>query len=622
MVKVWIYIVCIGLLFFTAQAQQNTEIKLKLAQSYEKGRDYENAIKLYEEVYAADSTNYTVFDALKRNYLLTKRYPQAIVLMNRMLAQTPSDLGLMSELGTVYLRNADDSIAYAMWNRAIALDSTHEVTYSVVAGAMVDARVFDRAIEMYKRGRIACHNPKLFIPDLASLYANTLKYTEATEEYLKLIDDSPAQLAFVQMRISMYTKTEDGLKAATSAAELAAKSKPDNVIYPQLLGWMYMEGKRYDKAFDVFKVIDQNTNSGGNEIFNFAERAFHDKAYEAASKAYQEVIRVKPKFRMIAQTKFGYARTLEELSGTGDTLKLFGNVDPFQQPDKPVTESQPQYSAAVSEYKSIVKEYANTEVAANSLIRIAAIMYDHDFNLDEAQSTLDALIKNYVQFTPLIADGKFLLGDVYIAKGDIDKAEETFNSLMELRPLTQIVRENAELRLGEIMYFRGKWKEALDQLGSIVPDITSNTTNDALTLQIFIQGNQEKNSAELMQYAKADLLKRQRKLSEALAAYQEVFQKDTTADMADEALMSMGDVFAQMQRFNDAVGTYERMTTDFDESINLDKAMMKTARVYELGLHDKTKAIAAYEQLLEKFPNSIYVSEARKRVRELRGDNI
>jgi outer membrane protein assembly factor BamD (BamD/ComL family) len=37
-------------------------------------------------------------------------------------------------------------------------------------------------------------------------------------------------------------------------------------------------------------------------------------------------------------------------------------------------------------------------------------------------------------------------------------------------------------------------------------------------------------------------------------------------------------------------------------------------------LKDKEKAIHAYEELLTLYPNSLLIEQARKRIRELRGD--
>jgi TolA-binding protein len=77
-----------------------------------------------------------------------------------------------------------------------------------------------------------------------------------------------------------------------------------------------------------------------------------------------------------------------------------------------------------------------------------------------------------------------------------------------------------------------------------------------------------------------------------------------------------------MGRFTESAAMYERLATDYPESIALDRALIQLGRVYAIGLKDVPKAIAAYQQLLEKYPNSIYVSAARKRVRELRGDSL
>ncbi|MBI5216503.1 MAG: tetratricopeptide repeat protein [Ignavibacteriae bacterium] len=623
MKTVWIYIFGFTFLFFTAHAQQkNIEVKLKLAQSYERSGDFEAAVRLYEEAYAKDSTNPTLFESLKRCYLQTKKYPEAITIINRRLYQTPNDLSLLCQLGTIHVRNAEDAKGFTVWERAILLDSTNEVTYSIVANSMMEVRLFEKAIETYKRGRRACNKDKLYITDLAYLYGSTLNYADATSEYLKLIQENPAQLGFVQSRMASYTNRADGRKAATESVEQITKTETENLAMSQLLAWLYMEGKQYDKAFDVYKLIDKKTNAGGREIFTFAERAFRDKSYMIASQAYQEVVSTFPKFLMVPQAKFGHARTLEELSATNDTLKLFGNVSPFQSEEKPATESEPQFTGVVLAYKRIVSEYPKTEIAARSLLRVASLMFERFFNLDEAQSTLNDFLKNYGQFIPLAVEAKLLLGDVTLAQGNLDKAEETLKSISDIRPVSPENKDKTNLRLAEIAYFRGQFKSAIEQLGTVMNDALSNTTNDALTLQIFMQENQEKNSAALREFAKADFLKRQRKLSEALAIYENIFKSDTESEMADEALMSIGDMYAQMRRFPEAVASYEQLATDYEESINLDKATMKTGQIYELGLKDKNKAIEAYQKLLEKFPNSILVSEARKRIRELRGDNI
>ena len=49
---------------------------------------------------------------------------------------------------------------------------------------------------------------------------------------------------------------------------------------------------------------------------------------------------------------------------------------------------------------------------------------------------------------------------------------------------------------------------------------------------------------------------------------------------------------------------------------------MRIGEVYESRLKDKKKAIEAYEAVLANYPASLFVEEARKRIRILRGDSI
>ena len=52
------------------------------------------------------------------------------------------------------------------------------------------------------------------------------------------------------------------------------------------------------------------------------------------------------------------------------------------------------------------------------------------------------------------------------------------------------------------------------------------------------------------------------------------------------------------------------------------KCVVLLARIQEEDVQDKAQAQTLYQQLLTKYPGSIYVAEARKRFRKLRGDAV
>jgi TolA-binding protein len=56
--------------------------------------------------------------------------------------------------------------------------------------------------------------------------------------------------------------------------------------------------------------------------------------------------------------------------------------------------------------------------------------------------------------------------------------------------------------------------------------------------------------------------------------------------------------------------------------ITADDALFKLAELYQYRFNDTTKAMELYEKLISEYPGSLYVVEARKRFREMRGDAV
>ncbi|MGH8500443.1 MAG: tetratricopeptide repeat protein [Methylococcales bacterium] len=176
--------------------------------------------------------------------------------------------------------------------------------------------------------------------------------------------------------------------------------------------------------------------------------------------------------------------------------------------------------------------------------------------------------------------------------------------------------------MAEIDFFRNKFEEAAERLLNITKNPNSDITNDALTLLVFLQENGKNPDPGIADFAKASFFIHQRKLSEAVGILASIVTKDPNTKIGDEIFMLEGDALTAMQRYGDAIGIYEKLISQYSESTLLDRAQMKIGYLYQAGIRDTLKAIAAYQTLLEKFPNSIYQSEARKRIRELRGDTI
>ncbi|MDE3059016.1 MAG: tetratricopeptide repeat protein, partial [Bacteroidota bacterium] len=126
----------------------------------------------------------------------------------------------------------------------------------------------------------------------------------------------------------------------------------------------------------------------------------------------------------------------------------------------------------------------------------------------------------------------------------------------------------------------------------------------------------------LRQYARAEFLVRQKKLNEVLGTLDDIIGTYSAAPLADDALVKKGEILVSLGEPDSALAAYRKLLADYPNSILRDKVEFRIAELYQNVFHNKEKAIQTYEQLLASYPQSLYISEARKRIRQLRGDTL
>ena len=84
----------------------------------------------------------------------------------------------------------------------------------------------------------------------------------------------------------------------------------------------------------------------------------------------------------------------------------------------------------------------------------------------------------------------------------------------------------------------------------------------------------------------------------------------------------LGNVCGKQGKYKEALEAYQRVVDAYGEDIYGDDALFKMAEIYQYNLKDIEKAKATYQEVLTKYPSSVYTVEARKRFRKLRGDVV
>ncbi len=618
---IWQTALCLCLIAGAVKAQDaDLATKLRLAQSFEQAGEWDRAAALYESLLETNPQSFVILDGLRRSYTELKQYDKAMNLIWGQLATRPLDENLLATLGGLYDLAGQPQKADSVWHVIIRKDIKNANLYRLVAAQLIDHRQYDKAIAIYQEGRSATGNNNLFVEELASLFAALHQYESATSEYVKIVRASPQQLNYVEARLASFTGSGEGRRAALAVIENQVSKSPDEVPLHSLIAWLHMEGKEFDAALDQYRVIDRLTKSKGVELFQFGQRAAQEHAYRVAAKAFEEVVGGTPGSGILPYARLGYARAIEELSNANDTTAAFsGGVPAVVERGQTVLETQPTHQKALGLYESLIAEYPNTEIAMQALFRIGTIRVRRFFDLNGAAAALEK-VKGMPFNADLSTEAAFTLAEVQTARNDLRRAEDEYSRLLNVAPANY--RDRALFRLAELNYYQARFDSAASLLQRISTNVNNDLTNDALQLLYFIQENRPAGDKALTDFAQADLLMRQRRYSEALALFQNVAARYPESSLVDDATMRIGELQVLLNHAEDALITFRKVANDMPTSILRDRAQMRIAELYERNLKDKQKAIEAYEQLLVSFPNSLFVEEARKRIRTLRGDSI
>ena len=127
--------------------------KYALAQSYEHSGDLEKASKIYEELYQREPQNNLYFESLNRTYVHLKNYAASVNLIEQEITRKAKDINLFGLLGSTYYLMGNEEKAYQVWDEPFSFLEPNPVFYRVIAAYAVERRAFDKAIDLFRRGK-------------------------------------------------------------------------------------------------------------------------------------------------------------------------------------------------------------------------------------------------------------------------------------------------------------------------------------------------------------------------------------------------------------------------------------------------------------------------------------
>ncbi|MDP2301701.1 MAG: tetratricopeptide repeat protein [Ignavibacteria bacterium] len=607
-IKFYIFFI---LLIPTLLAQQaNLQNKFMLAQSYEQMGELERATEVYEEVYKTQPENYQFFFALNRIYIQIKEYDKSIQITEARLKSQPNDYNLVGMLGVTLYLKGEEKKTYELWDKLLEQAGGNQNVYRILSNYAIELRTFDKAIEILVKGKNASPNKTIYSYDLANLYSLRMQYAEAINEYCLLIDTDPNQIKQIEGRIYPLLARPEALPIIIETLE--KKNPHINTNYAPLLINAYLENLSFEKALNLNFELDRKLNKNGTEVFSLAQRLYSLKEYSFASTAFEYLLNNYPSSAYVSQIKLGFAKTFE----ASLEEKIQSSLALWKPYNMPKVLLKADYEKSIDAYKEIIKSYPNSEVAVEAYYRIGVIYEKRLLQIDKAKESYNFIAQNY-KMSNLYSISCEAISRIALLQNEMDIAKEYLDVILAF-PRSQPVEKNlAKFRKAELLYFSGDFEESRSLVNEVVSFFKDNIANDALELSILLNTSIN-DSLLLTRFAVAELFIFKKKFSDAIVILEEIETNEQAIFLSNYASITKMECEIALDNFPTALKIGEKIVSK--ENLNLfgDKALFLSAQIYQFGIGSDKNAIELYEQLLAKYPNSLYLDKAREEINHLR----
>lgn len=596
-----LFIILLSIFAFSASGQDS-----RLANQYYQSGEYEKAASVYKALFDKNYNSHFYFQRYLEAIMAMEDYELAEEEIKKQLKKKPDHMQLYVDYGNLLDRQFKHEEADKQYQKAINNIPPDISVINNLGNAFTRLTKFDMAIEAYLKGGEMLGNDVIFAYNLADLYKRKGEVPLMIKYYITASTQHANQIERYKTYFQRNLQTDEDLEEMRRQLYERIQEDEDNVIYPELLEWVFIEKEDYRGALRQARSLDRKYEEDGSRVMNIGDIAYDAKDYTTAIKAYDYVtankslnnrLYVTAKRSILKCKKNQITRNYDYTEADLDSLKkeYVQFIDEF---------------GVNNQTERLVKEYADF---------LAVYKNDLDGSIDVLKEliALGSISKN------VKANSKIALADYYLMQGDVWESTLLY-SQVEKDFKEEYIGEVSRFKNAKLSYFTGNFAWAKEQF-SILKTATSRLiSNDAIDLSIFILDNMGLDTTDipLKMFAQSELLTYQNKFDEAFAKLDSITTLYPEHALEDDILYQKANLHLVIKEYDEAKELYTVVYEKFPEEIRADNALFNLAELYENQLEQPDKAKELYEKLFIDFSNSTFAIEARKRYRILRGDNI
>ncbi|KQC00525.1 tetratricopeptide repeat protein [Pedobacter sp. Hv1] len=599
--KKLILLICSIFSFSFLQAQEGVDEAL--AYQYYQQADYEKAAVLLEKLFNA-TKNDGYFDLYFTSLIKIKKYKEAEAILKKLIKEYPDKSQYGVALGRVYQENGRIEEANKIFQGAINATPKDENKFRQLANDFYRFEAYDMAIATFIQGRKVFGDEQLFGFELLSIYRYKKDKVMLIQEYMNVLTNTPQLLPQAQNALASIFEDNKDYQLLQTALFKKIQKDPQAEVFTEMLIWQYIQQQEYEIALRQLIAQDKRTKGDGTFLFNTANTFLANKAYPTAIKAYEYILTKGTESEIYVRAKVALINAKYELVVAGK----FDNQA---------------IAALANEYQEILTQYGKNIETLFALKKLAYLQAYYLNDLKKAEETLESGLKIMNVPSAEIGQLKIDLGDIYVLSKQPWEAILVYEQVAKQFE-NQVIGNEARYRAAKLNFYVGDFKYAKSQADVLKASTSALIANDALNLSLLISDNlQSKNdSLALVMYADADMFQFMNKTDKALAKLDSIDTMFPKNSLTDDILMAKANIYIKTNDLANAVTMLKTLITDHNTSIWRDDALFTLADILEKKLNNPEEAKKLYQQLMNDYPGSMFNAEARKRFRNMRGDNL
>ena len=579
---------------------QNAE----LANSFFRKGEYEKAIMLYQPLLESNPIRQDYFKSLLTCYQQLEKYEEADRLLNQQLENFPNQIYLYVELGYNRQLQGKPEEAEAYYERSMQFIEQNPSYAFVIGRTFRQNHLLDYALRTYQRGKELNPNLNTEISE-AQIYGERGDIDKMFKLYLDLVDKNENYYSTAQRFMGSFVsndKTDPNNILLRRQLLKRAQAEPKN-SWNILLSWLFMQQGDFDKALVQEKSLYRRNPGNAERIEEIGRLAYDYDDLETSKQAFE------------------FIRSLEQENGLDPDTRLRADIYLLKIENEWIGSDEDR-ERLNAKYLELLAQYGRN---LQSLVLQVAYAEFLTYSYDAPDQAIE-ILRSALELNPPAPERGMLeitIADIQVFSGEFNQALVMYSKIQydfKNSPLAQ----EARFKVARTSYFKGDFAWAQNQLKVLKSSTSQLIANDAMKLSLKISNNFDKDSLNegLRLFAKTELLEFQRKYETALDTLNLVLDQHKGRAIEDDALLKQGALLTRLGNYRGAESSLLNLLSTYPESLLIDECLFSLGQLYEDQLGEIDKAKEMYERIIFEYPSSIYLVEARKAFRRLRGDDL